>query len=154
MEPIPNTTPGANTTPVAYQYLVEQGQAISRLHDTLLSNIVVYGMNYFFSVILQILCYLLFAFMIYLVIAIPSDVEVLKETFNDGKTTITANLATEDLSIFFLSLRIILAIVSLPVLICAFLLGRNRRRAAKMRKAFEEASVLKKSYERMLRAMR
>lgn len=137
-------------TSIPYQYLVEQGLAIHRLTETLQSNIVAYGLNVFISIVFQIVCYLIFAFAIYLAIMIPTDLPSLLEMMGEGRGVIDVSITIPALTDFLIGLKVILALVALPVLICAFLLGKNRRRAARMRKAFEEVELLKRSHNEML----
>lgn len=139
---------------VSYQFLVEQSQSIQRLHETLQSNIVAYGLQVFLSVLFQIACYLIFVFAIYLAIMIPTDLPSLLDMMGEGNRVIDISLTIPALTDFLLGVKVILALVSLPVLICAFLLGRNRRRARRMRRAFEELEVLKRSHDQMLNTIK
>jgi hypothetical protein len=128
--------------------ILQQQQHINRLHEELHSNTFAFGLKVFLSVVLQIACYLLFAFVIYFAIIIPSDFPSLMEMMREGRNpAIDLTLNIPALNEFLLGIKITLATISLPVLICALLLGRNRRKSRRIRRAFQELETMKKNFE-------
>lgn len=155
MEQTPNNAQASTGKNVSYQFLVEQSHSIQRLHEALQSNVVAHGLNAFLSVVFQLICYGIFAFTIYLAIMIPTDLPSLLDMMGESHNrVIDITVSIPPLTDFLLGVKVILALVSLPVLICAFLLGRNRRRAARMRRAFEELETLKRSHSYMMSTMK
>lgn len=128
-------------------YFLQQGQSIIKIYSILQSNIVAYGFKAFLSVVLQIFCYLLFAFAIYVALSIPSDLPGLAAELSGKKMLAYIPYENEDITNFLLGIRILIAVISLPVLICAFLLGKNRRKSARIRKAFNEAELMKTNFD-------
>lgn len=134
-------------------YFLQQGQSILKLLDILQSNILAYGFKAFLSVVLQIFCYLLFAYAIYVALMIPSDLPALNLEFKpDFDVTVVPKI--EKVTSFLLSIRILIAVMSLPILICAFLLGKNRRKSVKIRRAFNEAETMKTNFDQATKLFR
>ncbi len=135
--------------------VLQQQQHINRLHEELHSNAFAFGLKVFLSVMLQIVCYLLFAFAIYFAIIIPSDFPSLMDMMREERSAaIDLTLNIPALNEFLLGIKITLATISLPVLICAMLLGRNRRKSMRIRRAFQELEMMKKNFEAGIKDVR
>lgn len=154
MEQTPNNPQASSGKNVSYQFLVEQSHSIQRLHEVLHSNMVAHGLNAFLSVIVQIVCYLIFILTIFLAITMPGNLQDLMIAMEADAYLVVPKEIYEPIAEFLMSIKIILAVVALPVLFCAMLLGRNRRRAARMRRAFEELETLKRSHSYMMSTMK
>ena len=126
--------------------LVRHGQVIHQLDQLLESNVVMFGLRIFLSVVFQITCYLVFAGVIYLAIVLPSDLHDLLRLLEVKREVIFLVPDIEVVSEFLVMIRIVLAVVALPMLLCAFLLGRGRRRTIRMRRAYEQVEALKAGY--------
>lgn len=146
------TTPSKQQNHESDEFLHKQGLCIYRAHDILRSSAFVYGVKYVFMVLLQILCALLFLSILYVVIVFPTDLNSLREMMGDGdpSATISITINIKAVSEFLIGIKIILVIISLPVLGCAFLLGRNRRLITRMRNAYLEVEMMKNQYEAAL----
>lgn len=134
-------------------YFLQQGQSIIKLYDLLQSNIVAYGFKAFLSVVLQLFCYIAFAFAIYFVIVLPDDlpgVILMMDENISVKLVPDIKLFRE----FIMTLKIIIAVISLPVLICAFLLGRNRRKSVRIRRCFNETEQMKSNFDQAMKNFR
>lgn len=134
------------------EFLSKQGLCIYRAYDILHSSAFVFGLKYVLLVLLQVVCVLLFLCIIYVVIVFPTDLNSLREMMGDGDPSATINITIniKAVSEFLIGIKIILVIISLPVLGCALLLGRNRRLITRMRNAFLEVEMMKNQYEAAL----
>ena len=145
--------PPGTSSPL-HAFFIQQGQHINRLYEELRSNTFAFGLKVVFSVILQIACYLLFAFGIYLAIMIPTDLPSLLRMMGEDSHLWDLTVSIPVLTDFLVGIKIILALISLPVLICALLLGRNRRKSMRVRRAFNETELMKKNYDTALQQMK
>ncbi|MEO5645309.1 MAG: hypothetical protein ABIQ40_03580 [Bacteroidia bacterium] len=131
-------------------YFLQQGQSITKLHELLRSNIVAYGFKAFLSVVFQLFCYLLFALAIYVAIMFPTNLPGLVLLL-DKNVSIEFIPHVKELTDFFIALKIIIGIMAIPILVCALLTGRNRRKSARIRKSFNETEMMMKNFELALR---
>lgn len=130
-------------------YFLQQGQSIGKLCGILYSNVIAYGFKSALSVLLQILCYVLFAFALYVVLTIPSDLPAFLAASSDQAALNELPLHTmEGINGFFLLLKILVFLMATPVLLCGMLLGRNRRKSKRLRTAYKEAELLKSNFDK------
>lgn len=149
----PNTQPSPALDHTLRSYFLQQGQGITRLYELLRSNIVAFGFKAFLSIVFQIFCYLLFAFAIYLAISIPTDLPGIILLL-DENISVEFIPRIEGLADIFFAFKIIIAVMAIPILVCALLLGRNRRKSALIRKSFNETELMKQNFEQALKEFR
>lgn len=135
-----------NTDLELRSYFLQQGQSINKLYANLKSNLFAHGFKSFLSVLLQILCYLLFICCIYIAIILPTDLHGMYRMAN-GYTEVNVSLQDNRITELMMGIKIVIAVISLPVLACAFLLGKNRRKSARLRNAFTEVELMKQNFD-------
>lgn len=134
-------------------YILYQGQQINRLHGILQSSAIVRGFKTFLSVLLEILMYLLFLAAIVLLIMIPTDPLVFSEQLNNT-TSISGSIHSDEIAGVMTLIKVMIFLISLPILFCAILLRRNRKKSALIDRAFAETDNLKKGFEQAMQHFR
>lgn len=131
-------------------YFLLQGQSISKLNDILNSTIFAHYLRTWFSVIIEIILYLVFIATVILTVMIPTDLSLFiqKENFK-----FTASIQYEDFANLMLGLKIFILLISLPILAFAILLGRNRKKNNLIRKAFTETQKMKEGFEKAIKEL-
>ena len=128
-------------------YFLLQGQSISKLNDILNSTIFAHYLRTWFSVIIEIILYLVFIATVILTVMIPTDLSLF---IQKGNFEFTASIQYEDFANLMLGLKIFILIISLPILAFAILLGRNRKKNNLIRKAFTETQKMKEGFEKAI----
>lgn len=113
-------------------FFLQQGKSINRLYPLLQSNGVTHGLKNFLSYVLQVFCYLLYATIVIDCIGnyFPFDQQLPA------------------------SAKLLIAIIALPILLCALLVGVNRRKDALTRAAFNETVEMKKHFDEAMDSFR
>jgi hypothetical protein len=126
-------------------YFMIQGQRINKCNTMLQSAIVIRGFKIFISVLLEIFMYLAFIAAILLIILLPSDLTIQQE-INDNATL---KLGYENNSIagLMMSIKVAVFLISLPVLFCAVLLRRNRKKSSLIARAAEVTEEMKNDFD-------
>lgn len=122
-------------------YFAQQGQSIANLYAILNSSTLVHHLRKWLSVLLEIILYLSFIFILIGVIAIPTELKYFFEL--DEYNRLGISIRNADFEIFMIALKFIIALISLPMLLLAILLGRNRKKNELIRQAFEEVMKMK-----------
>jgi hypothetical protein len=136
----------------AKTYFLQQGQSINKLNDILDSNILTHYLNKWFSVTIEFLLYALFIITLIGVFIIPDN---LSFYFPVNETTqITAQIQNEDFAALIMCFKLICILLSLPLLLFAILLGRNRKKNTLIRKAYEESMKMKESFDLALKSLK
>jgi hypothetical protein len=147
------TTPETDRETAMRHYIIQQGQAINQLNAMLDSSVVMRGFKAVFSVLLEIVLYLLFAAVIVLIVLIPTDPFVVTQEFGRN-AELSAGFHSSEVTALMVALKIALFILSLPVLLGAMLLRRNRRKSFLIGEAAEKTAGMKAEYEKMFYGMK
>ena len=132
-------------------YFLQQGQSIAKLNQILNSNILTHYLNKWFSVIIEISLYLLFIMVMISVFMIPTH---LSFYFDVNETTqISAQINNQDFAALIMCFKIVCVLLSLPILVFAILLGRNRKKNTLIREAYEESKKMKTSFEAAIKSL-
>lgn len=134
-------------------YILQQGQAINQLNSILESSSVVRGFKAVISVLLEMVLYLLFIGVIVLIILIPSDPFVMTHEFGRN-SELTAGFHSDEITGMIIALKVALFVLSLPVLLGALLLRRNRRKSFLIGSAAQKTADLKTNYEQFFLGMK
>lgn len=126
-----------NLNSEAKAYFLQQGQSINKLNDILDSNILSHYLGKWFSIILEIALYILFIVILVSVFQIPNRIPI------DDKN----ELYNKDFADIIFLIQVICSILSLPILLFANLLGRNRKKNTLIRKAYEESALMKERFD-------
>lgn len=148
-----NPQPGLNNEVAMQNYILYQGQNINRLHGILKSSAIVRGFKTFLSVLFEILLYLLFLAAIILLIMIPTDPLVFSEQLNNT-TSISGSIHSDEIAGVMIMIKVMIFLISLPILFCAILLRRNRKKNALIDRAFTETDNLKKGFEQAMQYLK
>ena len=134
----------------ARAYFLSQGRKISRIHSILSSNILIHYLKRWLSLLLELLCYSLFACILIVVLQIPKNPGVQVVYMNAIKIEITSP-DIENIVVFLKTLAVIISL-ALPGL--AILLKRNRRKNKLIRQAFSEVEEMKEDFDKALNELR
>lgn len=155
IQPTPPENESARLSNEARSYFLQQGKSIGRIYDILDSNIVMHHVKSWFSVLLELLLYGLFVVIIFLIATLPSYVmnltfaienELLGEELSRlVKLDYTLEIKAITEAIFYA--RLVLLLVSIPVLGMAIILRRNRKKRRLMREAFFEVLEMRKNFD-------
>jgi hypothetical protein len=133
-------------------YFMIQGQSINKCHNMLRSAIIVRGFKFFISVLLEIFMYLIFIAAILLIILLPSDLTI-QEHINEN-ATLKLVYENDAIAGLMMSIKLAIFLVSLPVLLCAMLLRRNRRKSSLIARAAEVTGEMKEKFDEALQSFR
>lgn len=132
-------------------YFYSQGQSIFKLKAQLDSNSVAHGFRYTISVLLELLMYIVAVIGLVFSLMMPANPLEISHEFNNGDQ-FSAEYQNEDLMAAILLIKIILVFVAvLPAVFCGILLHRNRNKSSKIRKAYEEVSLMKTNFDKAIR---
>lgn len=143
-------------------YFLGQGQSISRLHELLNSNLLLHHLSKGLSVVLEIVLYLTFVILIFLVICLPTDLTAYAEVLlreaganNFGQDAFAIRVYNPNFSLIIYTVKLLIVLfVALPLLLFARLLARNRKKSRLIRTAFGEVEKMKKNFEEALKILR
>jgi hypothetical protein len=130
-------------------YFLQQGQRIQKIHSILDSNILAHHLKKWFSLLVELALYLLFALTILGAICLPVNPFETSISIDDS-TRINIELHKDDIVALFITAKILLVVFCLPILGMALLLGRNRRKNALIREASEEAEQMKEAFDKAI----
>lgn len=135
----------------ARAYFLQQGQRIARLNDLLNSNIITHHIGKVFSVLLEITLYLLFVILVIYALSLPTAIE---GSYDDGYNAVGGSYTNKDIIAVIIVVKFLLIILSLPLLIIARLLGRNRRKNSLIYQASVEANKMKEEFDKAVRELK
>ncbi|MDQ3110985.1 MAG: hypothetical protein M3R17_13915 [Bacteroidota bacterium] len=127
-------------------YFMQQGQNINKCNSILQSGLVIRGFKIFISVLLELLMYLLFIGAILLIILIPSDPMTVDNQINEN-ASLTVGLHSDLVTGIMMTTKLTIFIFSFPVLFCAILLRRNRKKSTLIARAADETGEMKKNFD-------
>lgn len=130
-------------------YFLAQGQSIGRLYDILNTNALAHHFRKWIGVVAEILLYSLFVLMILFMVLLPSVIEIPISEEPEVNLQVNAEFIT---GLIILG-RAILFVLSLPILLLAISLGRNRRRNTIIRKAFGEVEKMRGSFDQAVKEL-
>lgn len=132
-------------------YFLQQGHHISRLNDILDSNLFTHYVSKWLSALVETVLYGLFIMILICVFTTSNDISYYFEV--NESTQLRAQISNSDLSAMILCFKILLAILSLPILAFALLLGRNRKKNTLIREAYEESLHMKHRFDQALKTL-
>ena len=118
----------------AKAYFIQQGQSINKLNDILDSNILSHYIGKWFSYMIELSLYILFSVIVIAVIMIPLTQTITHEI--NSTTQVTMQIKNDEYIVFILIFKLVCVLISLPILLFAILLGRNRKKNTLIRKAY------------------
>ncbi|MBI3521101.1 MAG: hypothetical protein HY062_17305 [Bacteroidetes bacterium] len=124
-------------------YFLQQGKHIARLNDILDSNILTHYLGKWLSVLIELILYALFVGIIICLFQIPHNIPL-----DDNN-----ELYNKDVANIILCLQLACAILSLPILAFAILLGRNRKKNTLIRQAYEESLAMKHKFDEAVKTL-
>jgi len=134
-------------------YIIQQGQSINNLNNTLRSSASARGFKSVLSVLMEIVLYLLFIGVIILIFAIPSEPFMFSHEIG-GNSSLQAGIHAGEITQMIIALKISLFIISLPLLLCAIILRRNRRKGNLIARAHGETERMKMEFERVFHGLK
>lgn len=140
-----------NTNLDAKTYFLQQGQSIAKLNEILDSNILTHYINRWFSIIIEKSLYLLFIALMIGVFMVPTHLSFYFDVNNT--TQIRTQISNQDFASLIMCFKMIVFLLSLPILVFAMLLGRNRKKNALIRKAYEESKKMKQSFDSAVKTL-
>lgn len=126
-------------------YFLRQGASIAKLHSLLDSSLFIHHLKKWLSILIEISLYLLFASIVLGTMFIPT--ELTEFITLDESTHVGVTLHNKDFDVFVLILKLSLVLISLPILLFAMLLGRNRKKNALLHEAFTEVKKMKEGFD-------
>lgn len=129
----------------AKAYFIQQGQSINKLNDILDSNILSHYIGKWFSYMIELSLYILFSVIVIAVIMIPLTQTITHEI--NSTTQVTMQIKNDEYIVFILIFKLVCVLISLPILLFAILLGRNRKKNTLIRKAYEESALMKERFD-------
>lgn len=133
----------------ARTYFLKQGQGIQKIHGILGSNILVHHLKKWLSFLLELVLYLLFIIILWGAIWLPLNPLEWGIKLTES-IELQIGVKADEIIGFFVVLKALLVIFSLPVLGMALLLGRNRRKNTLIREASKEAEQMKEDFDRAI----
>lgn len=130
-------------------YFLQQGASIAKLHSLLDSSLFIHHLKTWLSILIEISLYLLFASILLGTMFIPT--ELTEFITLDESTRVGVTLRNKDFGVFVLILKLSLVLISLPILLFALLLGRNRKKNALLHEAFTEVKKMKEGFDGAVR---
>lgn len=116
-----------NLNSEAKAYFIQQGQSINKLNDILDSNILSHYIGKWFSYMIELSLYILFSVIVIAVIMIPLTQTITHEI--NSTTQVTMQIKNDEYIVFILIFKLVCVLLSLPILLFAILLGRNRKKS-------------------------
>lgn len=144
-------TANTDLTLDARTYFLHQGQSINKLNVILDSNILTHYLNKWFSIIIEISLYILFIAVLIGVFIIPDNLSFYFPV--NESTQITTQIHHEDFATLIMCFKLICILLSLPLLLFAILLGRNRKKNSLIRKAYEESLKMKENFDAAVKSL-
>ncbi|MFN8117393.1 MAG: hypothetical protein U0W65_14855 [Bacteroidia bacterium] len=120
-------TVNSNLNSEAKAYFIQQGQSINKLNDILDSNILSHYIGKWFSYMIELSLYILFSVIVIAVIMIPLTQTITHEI--NSTTQVTMQIKNDEYIVFILIFKLVCVLLSLPILLFAILLGRNRKKS-------------------------
>ncbi len=120
-------TVNSNLNSEAKAYFIQQGQSINKLNDILDSNILSHYIGTWFSYMIELSLYILFSVIVIAVIMIPLTQTITHEI--NSTTQVTMQIKNDEYIVFILIFKLVCVLLSLPILLFAILLGRNRKKS-------------------------
>ena len=65
----------------------------------------------------------------------------------NSTTQVTMQIKNDEYIVFILIFKLVCVLISLPILLFAILLGRNRKKNTLIRKAYEESALMKERFD-------
>jgi hypothetical protein len=126
-------------------YFFQQGQSIGKLNDLLNSNIFKHHITKWFSIVLEIGFYLIFLFILFLSILLPTELSYYFSILGDN--SLNLSYCNNDITYVFVTIKIFIVLLGLPLFILARLLAINRKKNTLIRAAYIEAEKMKLSFD-------
>ena|SRR6218665_300081 len=147
--PFNNVNPNTNVKHEVRSYFLQQGQSINKLYSLLSSNVVAHHLKKWFSVLLEIIFFIVFIALVVWAIAIPTSIggNIPVSEYE----SINYSYQNQQLTTMLMYAKAIIIALSLPVLAFALLLGRNRRKNKIIRAAFNEVEKMKAGFDLALK---
>ncbi len=126
-------------------FFLKQNHSIEKLYHILNSELFVYHIKKWLSIVIETILYLFFAALIIMAVILPveistyvnlSDADILNIKYHDDYFTY-----------FMVMLKAIVLLASIPVFFFALVLGRARRRNDLMQEAFIEVKKMKQNFD-------
>ena len=134
-----------STNPDLRAYFLQQGKSISILHDILSSNVFVHYLKKWFSILVELSLYFLFLCLFFVSLYLPMFMNTV--IYNNGKTSISLEVWNEQISPMLFMVSALIILISLPILLFAILLHRNRKKNKLIHEAFTEVAKMKRSFD-------
>jgi hypothetical protein len=138
-------TENSGLSPQARTYFLVQGQSIGRLYEILNSNILIHHLRKWFSVCIEISLYLSFIIILLCMVFVRSDIRYYIDLQQYGEVEISYWNNYFEPAV--LLIKMVVFLLSIPLLLFAILLGRNRKKNNLMHQAFVEVKKMKEGFD-------
>ncbi|MDX2174406.1 MAG: hypothetical protein SFY56_14990 [Bacteroidota bacterium] len=129
-------------------YFLKQGQSISKLYALINHNVLTHRLKKWFSVLIELILYVLFLLGVSISITIPTNINLFIAGNDD--TSLTGTINNEDFYIVMLCIKLVIFLISLPILFFAIVLMRNRKKNNLIHKVFSEVKEMKETFNKAL----
>lgn len=136
----------------ARTYFLEQGQSITKLHETLYSSSIAGHLKRGLSVLIEVLLFLLFLIFILVAIYVPLDPIQFHRDFGES-SSVYGGYHNDDITLFMILIKAVLFIASLMPLLLMLLFRRNRKKSALINTAFREVERMKEKFDSALKEL-
>lgn len=143
------SVPPNDTQNVLRSYVYHQAHGIQRLQTQLAPGASARGFKTVLSVLFEIVLYLMFIAAIVLIVLIPSDPLSFSAPI-DNSTDFTAGIHSDEIAAMMFVVKLLIFILAIPLLICAIVLRRNRRKGSAIAEAYSEVTAMRKSFEQLV----
>jgi hypothetical protein len=147
------TAPTQDRETAMRYFIIQQGHSNSNLNNLLRPGVTGRAFKSVLSVIMEIVMYLLFVAVIAIIFMIPSEPFMFSHDIG-GNSSLHAGIHADEITKIVLGLKIILFIVSLPLLFCAIVLRKNRMKGNLIVRAFGETERMRLEYEKAFQGLR